>query len=299
MHGRVSEPEPVEDGAAPREVRRDVGDAHAMAIRTHNTVATLAASLREVLQRQERLERGLNLNSFVAYVIFTVLLASGFFLLYRSRAERLVVERDQAMQQREVAAKETAHLKDKLKAREEAERKGRAFWQLIVDGKKAEAIAAYPEIAKEPLSPVEAQVFQDSVARARAEIVDAAQAEGLEAFRAQQWKRASTAFRRALSYQDEGPRAAQARYYHGVSLHKQGDYAEGARQLDLAVAGSVERTVGQDARYYLASALEMLRQLERARAEYEKFAATYPAHPLSGTARRKVMELAARMPRPQ
>src|SRR6266568_3187351 len=59
-----------------------------IATRTHNAVATLAASLKEVVTRQQKYERGLNLNSFVAYLLFTVLLGGGFALLYRSRAGR-------------------------------------------------------------------------------------------------------------------------------------------------------------------------------------------------------------------
>jgi tetratricopeptide (TPR) repeat protein len=268
-----------------------------MATRTHNAVSTLAASVKDVVTRQERYERGLNLNSLVAYVLFTVLLGGGFFLLYRSRAGRLVMERDQAIRERGLALDEAGEVKKKLAARDEAERKARDFWQLLSSGKKAEAISRYPDVSHEPLTPVEVQVFQQAVARARAEMVDAGHAEGLEAFRNQQWKRASLALKRALAYEDEGPRAAQMRYSYGVALAKQGDYSEAQRQLELALAGGAERTVGTDARYVLASALEMLRQLDRAREEYDRFATGHPGHALALAARRKASELAARLAR--
>lgn len=280
-----------------RDLRRENAETHAMATRTHNAVTTLAASIKDVVTRQEKYERGLNLNSFVAYVLFTVLLGGGFFLLYRSRAGRLVMERDQALRERSLALDEAGEVKKKLAARDDAERKARDFWQLLSSGKKAEAIGRYPEVAHEPLTPVEAQVFQQAVARARAEMVDAGHAEGLEAFRTQQWRRASLALKRALAYEDEGPRAAQMRYSYGVALAKQGDYSEAQRQLELALAGGAERTVGQDARFVLATSLEMLRQLERAREEFDKFATGHPTHPLSGVARRKSSELASRLVR--
>src|SRR5687768_15050468 len=72
-----------------RELKRELAETHSLIARTHNSVTTLAASLKEVLARQDRYERGLNLNSFVAYVLFTVLLGGGFFLLYRSRTRSL------------------------------------------------------------------------------------------------------------------------------------------------------------------------------------------------------------------
>jgi TolA-binding protein len=293
-------PEPAAPAAAPgelspqlRDLRRDVADAHAVAVRTSNAVTTLAASLKEVIQRQNRYDRGLNLNSFIAYVIFTTLLGGGFFMLYRSRAERLVSERDQALRARQTAVDEAGTAKKELDEREAAQRKALDYWQLLSTGKREEAIAKYGEITHERLTPVETQVFQQGVQKARAEIVDGGYAEGLEAFNGQQWKRATQAFQRALKYEDEGPRAAQMRYYQGVAMAKLGDYAGAQHELELAIAGGVERTVGPDARYVEATALEALRQWDRARTEYDKFAAGHPQHPLAGLARMKVAKLAA------
>lgn len=277
-----------------RDLRREVADAHAMATRTHNAVSTLAASVKEVVARQNRYDRGLNLNSFVAYLIFTLLLGGAFYRLYQSRADRLVDERDRAIQARQSAVDEANTAKKELQTREEAEQKALAFWELLSKDNKEEAIARHAEITHARLTPVEAQVFQEGVARAKSQIVDGGYTGGVEAFQAEQWKRASQLFKRALAYEDEGPRAAQMRYYYGVALHKQGDYAEAARQLELAIAGGAERTVGPDARFYLASALEMLRQHDRARGEFEKFATGRPQHPLAATARRKAAELAKR-----
>lgn len=277
-----------------KDLRKELADTHAMTTRTHNAVTTLAASLKEVVARQNRYDRGLNLNSFVAYLIFTILLGGGFYRLYKSSADRLVDERDRAIQARQSAIDEAAGARKELAARDEAERKALAFWQLLKDDKREEAIARYAEITHERLTPVEEQVFQEGVARARTQIVDGGYTRGVDAFQNQQWKQASQHFRRALEYEEEGPRAAQMRYYYGVALHKLGDYAAAAHQLELALAGGAERTVGPDARFYLASALEALRQLDRARAEFEKFATAHPQHHLAGTARRKAAELAAR-----
>jgi TolA-binding protein len=274
------------------EDRQDVADVHAIATRTHNAVATLAASLKDVVTRQERYERGLNLNSFVAYLLFTVLLGGGFYLLYRSRAGQLAVERDEALRHEHDARTEAEAARRDLVAREEGTRKAQAFWQLLRDGKKADAIGQWADVQKEKLSPVEQAVFQEGVARARTEIVDAGYAAGVEAVKGEQWKRATTELKRALSYEEEGPRAAQMRYYYGVALLKQGDYLEAVRQLDAAITGGAERTVGADARFHLANALELGRQLDRARAEYLKFADVHSAHPWANLARRKAAEIA-------
>src|SRR3989304_1198738 len=117
--------EAAEGGTDLRATRRDPAAVHPGATRTHHTVLTLAAALKEVVQRQDRYERGLNLNSFVAYVLFTVLLGGGFFLLYRSRADRLVRERGLALRQRAVADEEADRARKALAGPAEAPRRGR------------------------------------------------------------------------------------------------------------------------------------------------------------------------------
>ena len=282
------------------DLRREISEVHAVATRTSNAVSTLASSLKDVMVRQEKLERGLNLSSFVAYIIFTALLAGGCFLLYRSRAGQLVAERDQAVRGRDEALAEAQAARKEVAAREQAARKAYDFWQLLTAGaaKRADAIARYPEVVGEKLTATEEQVFKDAVARARAETVDAAFAAGVEAFKGEQWKRAATELKKALTFEDDGPRAAQMRYYYGVALVKQGDYQEAARQLELALGGGAERTVGADARFHLATALEMLKQPDRARAEYLRFADAHGNHPYAWPARRKANEITQRATQP-
>jgi tetratricopeptide (TPR) repeat protein len=287
-------PSDIPSGGTSDVVRREIAEVHAVASRTSNAVSTLASSLKDVVVRQEKLERGLNLSSFVAYIIFTALLAGGFFLLYRSRAGQLVAERDAAVRGRDEALAEAQAARKEVAARETAARKAYDFWQLVTTGKRTDAIARYPEMVGEKLTPTEEQVFKDAVAKARAELVDQGFAAGVEAFKAEQWKRVAGEMKKAMSFEDEGPRAAQMRYYYGVALVKQGDYQEAARQLDLALGGGAERTVGGDARFHLATALEMLKQPDRARAEYLRFADAHPQNALAWPARRKANEITQR-----
>jgi hypothetical protein len=107
----------------------------------------------------------------------------------------------------------------------------------------------------------------------------------------QQWKRAASELKRALTYEDQGPRALLMRYHYGVALLKQGDGEEAAKQLDVAVAGGVEKSGGVEARYYLAAALDMIKQPERARAEFLRFADGHWNHPWAPSARRKAQEI--------
>lgn len=273
-----------------RDLRKEISDSRALIIKTHNLIGQVGVDVKQVSRRQDRYERGLSLNSFVAYVLFTLLLGGAFFLLYRSRAERLVVERDAALQSRATERAERDQLAAAAEARTRAEDRARRFHELIAAGasKRSEVIAQYPEVAREALSPVEAAVFRDAVAKARTEIAGAGYAAGVEAIQAQQWKRAAQEFKRAMPYEPEGPRAVQMRYYYGLALHKQGDFQEAAHQLEAALEGGVDRNVGGDVEFYLANALDMLRQLDRAKALYERYLATHAQGALAIVARRRL-----------
>ncbi len=273
-----------------RDLRKEISDSRALIIKTHNLIGQVGVDVKQVSRRQDRYERGLSLNSFVAYVLFTLLLGGAFFLLYRSRAERLVVERDAALQSRATERAERDQLAAAAEARTRGEDRARRFHELIAAGasKRSEVIAQYPEVAREALSPVEAAVFRDAVAKARTEIAGAGYAAGVEAIQAQQWKRAAQEFKRAMPYEPEGPRAVQMRYYYGLALHKQGDFQEAAHQLEAALEGGVDRNVGGDIEFYLANALDMLRQLDRAKALYERYLATHAQGALAIVARRRL-----------
>src|SRR5262249_60000891 len=153
------------------------------------------------------------------------------------------------MQEQAEATEDAAAVRRELAARDEADRKAQAFYALLKDGKKADAIAGWPDLQKEKLAPVTAQILEEGVARARAEIVDSAFAAGVEAARGEQWKKAATELKRALTYEEEGPRAAQMRYFYAVALTKHADYPAAGRQLEAAIAAGAEKNVGPDARF--------------------------------------------------
>src|SRR5262252_8260002 len=85
-------------------LRRKLDDQAAQTRRTQDQVTQLAESIAALVAAGRRRSRWLNLNSFVAYLIFTVLLGAGSLFLYRSRADELVEAREHAIGERDTAA---------------------------------------------------------------------------------------------------------------------------------------------------------------------------------------------------
>lgn len=275
-------------------LRRRLDEQGALIRRTHTAVTSLAESLGKVVAGQRRRERWINLNSFVAYTLFTVLLGGGFFMLYHERADDLVDAREAAVEERDSAREQALSLREEIVARDAAEKQAQEYFALLREDRRAEAVARYPEIEDIRLTATERALFAEGVKAARAEIVDAGYLGGLDAYRAGDMDKAVTELRTALAYEGEGPRAAQMRYYLGLALFKKADYEGAARQLELSIAGRADQSGVVDARFYLASALEKSGQLEQARSEYDKFASAHPLHPWAVTARRRSAQLARR-----
>ena len=273
------------------ELGRRVDEQALLVRKAQSSVSSLADSVAEVVSRQRHSDRRQHLNSFIAYLLFTVLMGGGFFALYRTRTGHMVRERDDAVTERDAARHRVSRLRGELGARDSAAKKAFAFYKLIKSD-PGEAIAEHPEIEREPLTPTERDLFADTVDKERSQIVDAGYLTGIDAYRKGDNDRAVSELRRGLAYQGEGARAAQMRYYLGAALAKKGEYEEAAHQLELALAGGVEDAGLTDARFKLARSLEQLGRYAEAKSEYDKFATSQPKSPWAAAARRKSAQLA-------
>jgi hypothetical protein len=207
-----------EDGARAEfdGLRRRLDD-HGGILRKHQqAVGELAESLGRMVTLQRRKERWVNANSFVAYILFTVVLGGAFLTLYRSRASELVAGRDVAVRERDVARNRVAVLEGELAARQQSVQKAYTLYQLLESGKRADAIARYGDLDSAQLTPTERDVLARGYKKAREETVDAGYLAGLDSVRSGDFSKAITELRRALAYEEEGPRAAQMRYHLGV-----------------------------------------------------------------------------------
>jgi tetratricopeptide (TPR) repeat protein len=277
-------------------LRRKIDDVAALERKNQLAMTELADSVGKLVANQRRRERSHVMSSFVAYLLFTVLLGGGFYMLYRSRAGDLVAQKNHAEDDLKVAVARANDLATEVSARDDAADKAHAWWQLIASGQadqRDKAIESYGDLPT-ALTPTERDLFASEVKRARSAVVDAGYLAGLDAFKAGKYAEAIPTLKRALGYEEEGPRAAQMRYYLGVAEAKTGGFEDGAHQLELALAGRVDENGVVDARFYLAYALEKLGKLGEAKAEYDKFASAQPQHPLSVSARRKSAALALR-----
>jgi len=273
-------------------LRRRLDDQAAQGRKTQLQVTQLAESIGALVEVQRRRSRWLNLNSFVAYLIFTVLVGSCFYALYRSRSSELVEARDRAHRERDLAIQRADVADAQLAARQAADAQAWEIYQLLDEGKRAEASGKLQALGDAPLSRTERAVLAARAHETQVMEVEAALQAAAAAFKAGRHAEVIAPLEAALVGDPAGGRAATIRYYLGVAYAKTGELAKAIPHLQAAVAANVDQT---DARFQLASALDRSGQYARARAEYDRFATAHPQSHLAVFAMRRSGSL-ARMP---
>ncbi|MBL4636438.1 MAG: hypothetical protein JKY56_21435 [Kofleriaceae bacterium] len=259
--------------------------------KTLDASSQMARAMEELVARQRTKNRFQQLNSFVAYLLFTVLLGTGFTLLYQSRSESLTAARDEALLSAKESRDQARDLQDSQIDRKRSARAAADYYSLIHEGRHSEVIAGYDSLAELALSDTERAVFDDGLKRARAKMVETGYAAGVEAFQRNDFEAATAELRRGLTYAEESELSSQMRYYLGISLSRQGSQEEAIEQLELAIAGRVEQAGIDDAEFHLANTFVQHGRLNEASAAFRAFANKHPNHRFAQMARRKSAQI--------
>lgn len=307
------EPEPA-PGANPIEVLvselltlRRRADEHTSALRASQLAVTqLTTSVATLVEQQRRRDRAINLNSFVAYLLFTVLLGGASYFMYRSRVAGL----EAAPRTGDAAA--LAAARSQLAAQSAAADEAHRLYQLGLAGQRdavASGLASSPHhftlteraalaaLAQSPAPPTTADGAEAGSAGAGAGTVapppsDAPVVGGqlgaaIEAYQRGDAAGATEQLRAVLAAAPSPADETTARYYLGMASAKLGDPRTAIAELRAALAGDAKRIGLVDTRYQLGLLHEQVGDQARARAAFDRFATEHPKHPLAVEARRR------------
>lgn len=281
--------EPVESASAAdgwallENMRRRLDEQAALGRKTQAQVTQLAESIAALVAQQRRRSLWLNVNSFVAYLVFTMLCGAGSYLLYRSRAHELTAARDQAVSERDAAVRHADDATVRAVAREAADNKAWEVYELLEAGKRSDAVAKLEALRDQPLSRTERAVLAARVHETRVMEVDAALKAAVASFKAGRPAEVVKPLEAALVGEPPGARAAAIHYYLGVAYAKT-ELDKALAHLQAAIAGDVDQ---DDARFQLASVLDRSGAYAQARTEYDRFATAHPQSPLAVFAMRR------------
>src|SRR5512139_3244271 len=256
--------------------------------KTQNEVRQLAESIAAMVEQQRKRSRWLNVNSFVAYLMFTLLCGGAFYFLDQSRAREVVAERDRIATERDTAVRRAEEAIKKTVARDGADAKAWDAYQLLEAGKREDAAKKLVELQGAPLSKFERTVLETKAKQAEVVQIDLALKGAAAAFKAGRHADVVAPLEAALALDPQGPRAPLMHYYLGVAASKAGTLDAAIVHLQAAVDGNVDL---EDARFHLASALDRAGQWGKAKIEYDRFATAHPVSSYTWYATRRASAL--------
>lgn len=270
---------------------QEVVDARNQMIKTKNIVESLSAEIRAIAKEKDHRHWLLSMNSIGAYVLFLVILATGFYFIYRTRMDHVALEKGEIVRQMSSLRTEIESAKKKEKARKQAENKAIAFYDLIRSRQVAKALAVYQELEHQSLSKTEAAFFQEWVGRNQSRLAYEAHLGAMRAITAKDWKKAETEFKRALSFLPNPPYAAQLWFYLGVALMKLGGYPEAKDAFERAIAAKAEKLVSDQVYYHLGMVNELMGKRASAESAYSEYLKHFPNGSHARVARRQLRAL--------
>jgi TolA-binding protein len=235
------------------EIKREIIESRGLVIKTNNLTNALSADIKSIAKRQQSYERRLSWNSATAYVVFVLVVFTALKFAWDARVDYVTAETQQKAAENDRLRKETREAQKKEEDQARAEMKAQAFYELVRQGKRTEAVKAFETLKDEPITRTELAFFSDAVDRARNELAAQNYQLGQEKARLQRWQEAATAFEESLEDKSDSAVSANAKLGLAESYRHLGRQREAIPILiQLTESSVVDKELQDDALYSLA-----------------------------------------------
>lgn len=280
-----------EDGVTLKDLRREILEARNLVIKADNQVKSLSGELKVITKFLEGERRRRAFSSASAYVLFALLSFGGLYLFFHSKLADLETQTRELEAERQalsLEAKDRLSRDDQTRAAEEA---ALGIIRTIRAGDLEKALKDYQELNFAHLTPLEAEILRMEVEKQRNILAREHFDRGEELYRAKQYKRAEEEFSAALAVHKDSARVPEALYYLGMIHYHLGKFPDAIEELERAREEAPKATWGDEALYHIASSYEEMKQLARAKEEYQTYLQKYPRGHYASLAKSKLSYL--------
>ena len=276
------------------EIKREIVESRALTIKTNNLVNALAADLKSISKRQQGAERKVVINSATAYVVTIAILLVFVKLTWDIRLETVRSENKETRDQLEAIQKDIKVEQERQELQKRASRQASEFYQLIVQSKRQELIAAYPDVIKLDISPTERAVFDSAFERAKNELSLIAYQSGVDHIRMGRWHEAQQAFRESLKYKSDAAHSPQANFQLSRALIQLGLHRDAIPILMQLSEASADKEVMDEATLQLAEAELAIQAWNDAKNTLRSFGRRFSDSPHLNEVRMQLAEISLR-----
>jgi tetratricopeptide (TPR) repeat protein len=273
-----------------REIKREIIESRGLIIKTNNATSALAADVKSIAKRQAGYERRLTVNSATAYALFVILIFGGLKLWLDATVRENRAEIEALRRQNERSRAENAALARERDERQALDNRAMAFYELVREGKRQEAVEAWAQLRRERLPAAEAAFFQDVVDRFRTDLSLEAFERGLEHARMARYVQAYEAYDEAIRLREDAGHIGRVRIAQAEALRHLGRQREALVVLQ-AVAEGADNDTADDALYLMAHCQADLQQFGDARTTLRNLLRRFPYGSIANEARAYLFNL--------
>lgn len=277
-----------------REIKKEIIESRGLIIKTNNLVNALGADIKSIAKRQTGYERRFTLNSWVAYVIFSVLCFVGLKLASDAQVREIEHEtrtlRGEVRQLRTDLGDETR----KAQLRGRAETRASEYYDLVQQQRRQEAVERYSQISQENLSPAEREFFRDVHDQFRLDLSLEAYQAGLSLMRTGRYAEAAERFHQSMSLRDDASHMPAVKYNLAVALRELGRQSEALVYARQVVEQNIDRELQDDATWLVAECATDLEDLDTAIEAIRSLLRRWPRSSYAPDARSELHDLIRR-----
>ncbi len=265
------------DANESKEIKKEIIEARGLIIKSNNLTNSLSAEVRSIAKRQAGYERQMSWNSIGAYIIFVVLIFIAVQVVYNQRQAGL---EEAVVAEKERADKAEKELQGFKKERHTSKRtRGEdlmALYELVHDMDRQAAIDAYEAIDMTQLTPLEAKLLEDEIEGFESDLSMQHYARGLDLLDKQKYAEAVEEFRTSLRYKSDAGHATAAKIQMANALRLQGKPREAIAVLQRLMEEHLDRSLSDDAYWYLALSHQEAHQKDEARSVLRALMRQFP-----------------------
>lgn len=266
-------------------LQKELIEARNQAIKTDNLVKNLSADIKLIAKAQDGYHRKYLFNSAVAYVVFSVLIFTGLFMVFRTQTKAYEDEVEHYRIRNEQLQDELDVAQTDLDRRRRSEDQAYAFFELIQSGRSDEVVEQFPQVQSELTDRAMVELLRDRVAEINYTLADEAYREGLGHVNAERWSDARDAFLDSLNHIERTPWAPELHLNLGLALYSLEDFEGALHYLDQGLASQeLDEAHAAKARFHRGLCLESTGRLGEAIDAFRAFREHHETHRLSGRA---------------
>ncbi|MCP4674088.1 MAG: tetratricopeptide repeat protein [Deltaproteobacteria bacterium] len=275
-----------------KELKKEIIEARALIIKSNNLANSLSAEVRSIAKRQTSYERHMSWNSIGAYIIFVVLISALVLLVHNQRQAALEEQIATMKKQAEEANKELGKLKKERRTEGKPQAEDLvALYDLVHDRERQAAIDAFEALDHDQLTPLEQKLLKGYIEGFRSDLSMQHYARGLDLMGEKKYAEAVDEFHTSLRFKGDAGHATAAKIEMANALRLQGKPREAIAVLQQLMEEHLDRSLSDDAYWYLALSHQEAHQRDEARSVLRSLMRQFPDSQYYRAARIKAAEI--------